>query len=103
MTEGIKHLIECEKKARLQIDDALADRKNALQRAQIDAEERIREYKISQVFKLQKEKDDAELYLANLTEELQKMYYEKAEDIDSINIDEKAEEIISIITGHREI
>lgn len=97
MTESIRQLIECERKARERLDEALRSRDNIQAQARHDADIYIRDYMAEKEAEgaARDERDAAEL--AVLAEELEVLCRRTESEIAECSIDGVVDEIVGVV------
>lgn len=97
MTESIKQLIECERKARERLDEALRSRDNIQAQARHDADIYIRDYIAEKEAEAASRDERDAVELAVLAEELEVLCRKKEHEIAGCSIDVVVDEIVSAV------
>ncbi|KAI5169727.1 hypothetical protein PAEPH01_0948 [Pancytospora epiphaga] len=97
MSESIRLLIECERKARIRIDEALKTQKNVREQAYYDAEAYIRSYISQCENEIHTEEESSKTKIKKVERQLEENYLLYIDKLTNKSIDEAVELIVSEI------
>lgn len=102
MSESIKYLIECEKKARQRLEEATLAQESIKEQARLDAEVSIKSFKAEKEAELERMEAETGAYLADLSKELELCYEDAVMKLAKSDADETIDGIVRLVTMREE-